>query len=104
VHAGSISASANDTGRDAVRVRPAGSARAGDSDFAVDSEGDGGESASFDHASIPATVTKFFLGSYSQRISAGKARMFSLSRWTCRSGTDYFRWVTMRTDCPDFDV
>jgi len=46
-----------------VSVRPAGRAGTGDIDFAVDSEGNRGERV-FDHASIPATITKFFLGSY----------------------------------------
>lgn len=49
----------------------------------------------FEHASIPATATKFFLGSYDQRSPREKAADTFL---------DLISLSTMRTDAPDFDV
>jgi len=49
----------------------------------------------FEHASIPATVTKHFLGDYDQRSPREKAADTFL---------DLITLDTMRTDCPDFDV
>lgn len=49
----------------------------------------------FEHASIPATVTKFFLGDYEQRSPREKAAETFL---------DLLSLSTMRTDTPDFQV
>jgi len=49
----------------------------------------------FEHASIPATVTEHFLGSYDQRSPREKAAETFL---------DLITLDTMRTDCPDFGV
>ena len=49
----------------------------------------------FEHASIPATATKFFLGNYDQRSPREKAADTFL---------DLLSLSTMRTDAPDFDV
>jgi phospholipase C len=49
----------------------------------------------FEHASIPATVTKFFLGSYPQRTKREAA---------ADTFVDLISLDVMRTDCPDFDV
>ena len=49
----------------------------------------------FEHASIPATVTKHFLGNYDQRSPREKAADTFL---------DLITLDTMRTDCPDFGV
>lgn len=49
----------------------------------------------FEHSSIPATATKFFLGSYDQRSPREKAADTFL---------DLLSLSTMRTDAPDFDV
>jgi phospholipase C len=49
----------------------------------------------FEHSSIPATVTKFFLGDYDQRSPREKAADTFL---------DLLSLSTMRTDAPDFDV
>ena len=49
----------------------------------------------FEHASIPATVTEHFLGSYDQRSPREKAADTFL---------DLITLDTMRTDCPDFGV
>jgi phospholipase C len=49
----------------------------------------------FEHASIPATVTEHFLGTYDQRSPREKAAETFL---------DLITLDTMRTDCPDFDV
>ncbi|HXC44623.1 MAG TPA: alkaline phosphatase family protein [Candidatus Dormibacteraeota bacterium] len=47
----------------------------------------------FEHASIPATVTKFFLGSYPQRTAREAA---------AETFVDLISLDAMRTDCPDF--
>jgi phospholipase C len=47
----------------------------------------------FEHASIPATVTKFFLGDYTQR---------TLREAAADTFLDLLTLDTMRTDCPDF--
>lgn len=49
----------------------------------------------FEHASIPATATKFFLGNYDQRSPREKVADTFL---------DLLSLFTMRTDAPDFDV
>ena len=49
----------------------------------------------FEHASIPATVTKYFLGDYDQRSPREKVADTFLDLLTA---------PTMRTDCPDFDI
>jgi phospholipase C len=49
----------------------------------------------FEHASIPATVTKFFLGSYTQRTAREAA---------ADTFVDLISLDAMRQDCPDFDV
>jgi phospholipase C len=49
----------------------------------------------FEHASIPATATKFFLGNYDQRSPREKVADTFL---------DLLSLSTMRTDAPDFDV
>jgi len=49
----------------------------------------------FEHASIPATVTKFFLGSYAQRTAREAA---------ADTFVDLISLDVMRQDCPDFDV
>jgi hypothetical protein len=60
----------------------------------------------FDHASIPATVTKFFLGTYSGEVSPREtaADIFIEPQG---AAVDPARNVlsldTMRNDCPDFD-
>jgi phospholipase C len=47
----------------------------------------------FEHASIPATVTKFFLGSYAQRTAREAA---------ADTFVDLVSLDVMRQDCPDF--
>jgi len=60
----------------------------------------------FDHASIPATITKFFLGDYSPR----SPRETSADVFIEPNGPavdparNLLSLPTMRTDCPDFDV
>lgn len=60
----------------------------------------------FDHASIPATVTKFFLGDYVPR----SPRETSADVFIEPAGPavdparNLLSLTTMRTDCPDFDV
>jgi phospholipase C len=49
----------------------------------------------FEHASIPATVTKFFLGSYAQRTAREAA---------ADTFVDLISLDVLRQDCPDFDV
>lgn len=49
----------------------------------------------FEHSSIPATVTKFFIGDYDQRSPREKAAETFL---------DLLSLSSMRTDAPDFDV
>jgi len=74
-----------DPGRVTVSVRPAGRAGTGDIDFAVDSEGTVVNRV-FDHASIPATITKFFLGSY-PHVSLREANAAVLSNRITGRGT-----------------
>jgi phospholipase C len=60
----------------------------------------------FDHASIPATITKFFLGDYSPRSPREtSADVFIEPNVTPVDPTrNLLSLATMRTDCPDFDV
>jgi phospholipase C len=60
----------------------------------------------FDHASIPATVTKFFLGDYSPRSPREtSADVFVEPKsGPIDSGRNLLSLTNMRTDCPDFDV
>jgi phospholipase C len=60
----------------------------------------------FDHASIPATVTKFFLGDYSPRSPReSNADVFIESKGPAPDpNRNLLSLGTMRTDCPDFDV
>jgi phospholipase C len=60
----------------------------------------------FDHASIPATVTSFFLGDYSPRSAREKnADVFiEPNSATLDPARNLLSLQTMRTDCPDFDV
>jgi phospholipase C len=60
----------------------------------------------FDHASIPATVTKFFLGDYSPRSPREtNANVFLEPNTGAVDATkNLLSLDTMRTDCPDFDV
>ncbi|MGZ4816258.1 MAG: alkaline phosphatase family protein [Terriglobales bacterium] len=60
----------------------------------------------FDHASIPATVTKFFLGDYSPRSPREtNADVFiEPTSGTVDPARNLLSLSTMRTDCPEFDV
>jgi hypothetical protein len=60
----------------------------------------------FDHASIPATVTKFFLGDYSPRSPREKnADIFIEPRnGTADPQRNLLSLANMRNDCPDFNV
>jgi len=60
----------------------------------------------FDHASIPATITKFFLGEYSPRSPREtSADVFIEPNVQPVDPTrNLLSLSTMRTDCPDFDV
>lgn len=60
----------------------------------------------FDHASIPATVTKLFLGDYDPRsVREKNADTFLEPRnQTVDSTRNLLSLDTMRTDCPEFDV
>ena len=60
----------------------------------------------FDHASIPATITKFFLGTYSPRSPREtNADVFIEPNTAPVDPTrNLLSLGTMRTDCPDFDV
>jgi phospholipase C len=60
----------------------------------------------FDHASIPGTVTKFFLGDYAPRSPREtNADVFiEPNSGTVDSARNLLSLTTMRTDCPDFDV
>jgi len=60
----------------------------------------------FDHASIPATITKFFLGQYAPRSPREtSADVFIEPRVAPVDETrNLLSLNTMRTDCPDFDV
>jgi phospholipase C len=60
----------------------------------------------FDHASIPATVTKFFLGDYSP-CSARETNadvFIERNSGTVDPARNLLSLSTMRTDCPEFDV
>lgn len=60
----------------------------------------------FDHASIPATVTNFFLGNYEQRSPREKnADVFiESSAGPVDPSRNLLSLDMIRTDCPDFDV
>jgi phospholipase C len=60
----------------------------------------------FDHASIPATVTRFFLGDYSPRSPRETAAdvFIEPNVGTADPERNLLSLDTMRTDCPDFDV
>jgi len=60
----------------------------------------------FDHASIPATVTNFFLGDYSPRSPREiNADVFiEPNAGPVDAARNLLSLSTMRTDCPDFDV
>jgi phospholipase C len=53
----------------------------------------------FDHASIPATITKFFMGDYSPRSPRETSANVFID-----PANNLLSLDTMRTDCPDFDV
>jgi len=60
----------------------------------------------FDHASIPQTVTKFFLGDYSP-VSPREANadvFIEPNPQTADPARNLLSLSTMRTDCPEFDV
>jgi phospholipase C len=60
----------------------------------------------FDHASIPATVTKFFLGDYSPRSPRETSAdvFIEPNGPTGNPNHNLLSLDTMRTDCPDFNV
>ncbi|HEY6371491.1 MAG TPA: alkaline phosphatase family protein [Candidatus Sulfotelmatobacter sp.] len=60
----------------------------------------------FDHASIPATVTKFFLGDYSPRSPRETSAdvFIEPNSGTVDPARNLLSSDVMRTDCPDFDV
>jgi phospholipase C len=60
----------------------------------------------FDHASIPATITKLFLGDYSPRSPRETSADVFIEPKTPPVDTarNLLSLDTMRTDCPDFDV
>jgi phospholipase C len=60
----------------------------------------------FDHASIPATVTKFFLGDYSPRSPRETSAdvFIEPNSGTVDPARNLLSLTTMRTDCPEFDV
>jgi phospholipase C len=60
----------------------------------------------FDHASIPATITKFFLGDYSPRSPREtSADVFIEPNVAPVDPTrNLLSLAAIRTDCPDFDV
>jgi phospholipase C len=60
----------------------------------------------FDHASIPATITKFFLGDYSPRSSRETSADVFIEPDTgaVDPARNLLSLNVMRTDCPDFDV
>jgi phospholipase C len=60
----------------------------------------------FDHASIPATVTKFFLGDYSPRSPRETSAdvFIEPQGQNVDPARNLLSLDTMRTDCPDFDV
>jgi len=61
----------------------------------------------FDHASIPATVTKFFLGSYSGEVSPRETAadvFIEPQSPAVDANRNVLSLDTIRTDCPDFDT
>ncbi len=60
----------------------------------------------FDHASIPATVTKFFLGDYSPRSPRETSAdvFIEPNSGAVDPARNLLSLNVMRTDCPDFDV
>jgi phospholipase C len=60
----------------------------------------------FDHASIPATVTKFFLGDYEPRSPRETSAdvFIEPSSGAVDPGRNLLSLGTMRTDCPEFDT
>jgi phospholipase C len=60
----------------------------------------------FEHASIPATVTSFFLGDYDQRSPREKLADTFVERRDrpLNPQRNLLSLGTMRDDCPDFDV
>ena len=60
----------------------------------------------FDHASIPATITKFFLGDYSPRSPRETSADIFIEPPAAPvdPARNLLSLDTMRTDCPDFDV
>jgi len=60
----------------------------------------------FDHASIPATVTKFFLGDYSPRSPRETSADWFIEPRVAPvdASRNLLSRTAMRTDCPDFDV
>jgi phospholipase C len=60
----------------------------------------------FDHASIPGTVTKFFLGDYDPRSPREKSAdvFIEPNKQTVDPNRNLLSLPAMRTDCPDFDV
>jgi phospholipase C len=60
----------------------------------------------FDHASIPATITKFFLGDYSPRSprETSADTFIEPKSGSVDPARNLLSLAAMRTDCPDFDV
>jgi phospholipase C len=60
----------------------------------------------FDHASIPATVTKFFLGDYAPRSPRETSAdvFIEPNSGAVDAARNLLSLNVMRTDCPDFDV
>ncbi len=60
----------------------------------------------FDHASIPATITKYFLGDYSPRSPRETTAdvFIEPNAGTVDPARNLLSLDTMRTDCPDFDL
>jgi phospholipase C len=60
----------------------------------------------FDHASIPGTITKFFLGAFSPRSPRETSAdvFIEPNAGTVDPARNLLSLGTMRTDCPDFDV
>jgi len=60
----------------------------------------------FDHASIPATITKFFLGAFSPRSPRETSAdvFIEPNAGTVDPARNLLSLGTLRTDCPDFDV
>ena len=60
----------------------------------------------FEHASIPATVTEFFVGDYDQRSPREKAteRFIERTGKPVDANRNLLTLDVMRDDCPDFDL